>query len=107
MALEKDFLRLVPITVLLGALQIRTVVSVQVLEDPVLVPQASIDPLRWRIVYCRQVPLLCSRRGGGGRNAGRGSGRGQGSVCGRTQRRRGRCVSCEHCRCCVVVDGRN
>lgn len=106
-ALEKDLLRLVPVAVLLSALQIRSVVSVQVLEDPVLILQASIHSLRRRIIYGRQGPLLCPGRGGGGRNAGGSSCCGQGAVCSRTERRRGWCVSCEHRECCMGVDGRN
>lgn len=105
MALENDFLRLVPIAVLLRTLQVGTVVSVQVLENPVLVPQASICPLWWRIVHCGQGSLLCPRRGGGGCNAGCGSG--QGAVGGCTEGRRGGGVSCEHRECCLCVDGRN
>ena len=107
MTLEKDLLRLVPVTVLLRALQVRTVVSVQVLEDPVLVPQATVRPLWWRILYCRERPLLCAVLGGGSRKAGSCRSCGQRSVGGRTERRRGRCVSCEHRDCCMCVVERN
>jgi hypothetical protein len=61
MALEQNLLRLVPIAVLLRALQVRAVVSVQVLEDAVLVFQAAVYSLWRRIVHCRQGPSLCLR----------------------------------------------
>lgn len=85
--LEKDLLRFVPITVLLRALQIRTVVSVQVLEDPVLVLQAAVCPLWWRILDRRERPLLCAVLGGSGRKASSCRSRGQRSVGGRAERR--------------------
>jgi hypothetical protein len=105
-ALEQNLLRLVPVAVLHRALEVGAVVAVQVLEDPVLVPEAAVHPLGRRIVDCRQAALLCPRRGGG-RKASGCSGRGQGAVGGGAERRRGGGVSCEHCACCVWGDGRN
>ena len=69
MALQDDLLCLVPIAVLLRTLQIRTVVAVQVLENPVLVLQAAICPLRRAILHGRQRPPLGSRLGGSSRKA--------------------------------------
>jgi hypothetical protein len=43
--LEQNLLGLIPVAILHGTLQIRTMVSVQVLEDPVLVREASVHPL--------------------------------------------------------------
>jgi hypothetical protein len=102
-ALEQDLLRLVPIAVLLRALQVRPVVSIEVLEDPVLVLQASICPLRWCIIHCGQSSLLCPALGGG-RKASSCRSRGQSAMGSCAERRRGRCVSCEHrdCRVCIV-----
>jgi hypothetical protein len=105
-ALEQNLLRLVPVAVLHGALQVRAMVAVQVLEDPVLVLEASIDPLGRRIVHRRQAALLCPRRGDGRKASGCG-GRGQGAVGGCAERRRGGGVSCEHCACGVCGYGRN
>jgi hypothetical protein len=106
MSLEQDLLRLVPITVLLRALQVRPVVSVKVLEDSVLVLQASICPHRRSIVHCRQSSLLCPRLRGG-RKASRCRSCGQSAVGGRAERRRGRCVSCEHRDCRMRIVSRN
>jgi hypothetical protein len=107
-ALEQNLLGLVPVAVFHGALDVRAMVAVQVLEDPVLVLQAAICPhgVRVGVVYCRQGPLLCARRGGG-RKAGGSRSRGQGSVGGRAECRRCGGVSCEHRECCCGVDGRN
>ena len=95
MTLEYDFLRLVPISIFHGALEIRTMVAVQVLEDAVLVLQASIRPLR-RIVHGSQSSPLGLRWGGGGRKA-------CSSRCGRksslrdgAQRLRGRSMAGKH-----------
>lgn len=46
MALEDDFLCLVPVAIFHGALEISTVVSVEVGEDTVLVSKAAMLPLR-------------------------------------------------------------
>ena len=49
MALQYDFLCLVPIAILLRALQVCTVVAIQILEYPILVFQSSeVCPLRRR-----------------------------------------------------------
>lgn len=63
--LEQNLLGLVPIAIFLCALQVGTVVSVEVLEDPVLVLQASICPHGMYIVHSGQVALLSPRRLGG------------------------------------------
>lgn len=55
MALEKDFFGLVPVSVLLSALQVRSVVSVEVLEYPVLIPQAAVLSLWRNILNCGEV----------------------------------------------------
>ena len=68
MALEYDFFRLVPVSVFHRALQIGAMVPVQVLEDPVLVLQATMN-LLWRITNGSERPSLGLRRGGGGRKA--------------------------------------
>jgi hypothetical protein len=71
-ALIQDFLCLVPVSILLGTLQICTVMTVQVLEDPVLIPQ----PAKVRAFRRRRRGILCrgkspgllwqsSRRAGG------------------------------------------
>jgi hypothetical protein len=106
-ALEQNLLRLVPVAVFHGALDVGAMVAVQVLEDPVLVLQPAVFPhrIRVRVVDCRKRPLLCPRRGG--RKAGGRRRRGQGSVGGRAEGRRGGGVSCEHRECCCGVGGRN
>lgn len=68
-ALQDDLLRLVPVAILLGTLQIRTMVAIKVLENPVLILQATMCPLRRSILYCSQIPLLRSRCSRGGREA--------------------------------------
>jgi hypothetical protein len=105
-ALEQDLLRLMPVAILLRALQVRPVVSIEVLEDAVLVLQASICPLRRSILHCGQSSLLCPALRGGRQASSCRSG-GQRSVGGRAERRRGRCVSCEHCDCRVCVVSRD
>jgi hypothetical protein len=47
MTLQYDFLCFVPIAIFHRTLQIRPMVSVQVLKYPILVPETSID-LLWR-----------------------------------------------------------
>lgn len=52
MTLEDNLLRLVPVTILHRALQVSTVVAVEVLEDPVLVPQAAVHPFGCTLLDC-------------------------------------------------------
>jgi hypothetical protein len=69
-------------------------VSVQVLEDAVLVFQSSIHPLWWCIIDRGEGPLLCALGSRGG--DGQASGSGQGAVGGLAEGRGRGCVSCEH-----------
>src|SRR4051812_48023709 len=70
MAFEQDLLCLVPITKFLCALQIGTIASIEVLEYPILVFEATIMPWgRITILYCCHRPALgrdsgacCTRR---------------------------------------------
>lgn len=55
-ALEDNLLGLVPITHLLRALEVGGVSSVQVLENAVLVAEATVDTLRGAILDGRQSP---------------------------------------------------
>ena len=56
-SLVDDLLRLVPIAVLLSALQIRTVVSVQVRENAVLVSESSMYPLGCTVLDCGECSV--------------------------------------------------
>lgn len=68
MALEYNFLGLMPVSIFHRALQIGAMMSIEVLEDPVLILQTSVGPLR-RIVDSREISPLMLRRGGGGRKS--------------------------------------
>lgn len=57
-ALQEDLLGLVPVSVLHRALQVGSVVAVQVLEDAILVLEPAVCPLGRGIVYCGQGALL-------------------------------------------------
>ena len=94
-ALEYDLLCLVPVSVFHGALQVRTMVAVEVLEDAVLVLQASICALRG-IVHRSEGSPLRLRRGGGGRKACSCRCCREGSVSDGAQCLRGRSVTGEH-----------
>lgn len=48
MPLEYDLLRLMPVAIFHGTLQVRPVVSVEVLEYSVLITQSSVSRLPWR-----------------------------------------------------------
>ena len=74
MALVQNSLGVVPITVLHRTLQIRTMVSVQVGEYPILVLQTTINPLR-RITNRGEALLLLGGLGGRGEASGGGGGR--------------------------------
>jgi len=52
MALQQNLFRLVPITILHRALQIRPMMAVQVCKYPVLILQPTICLLRRPILYC-------------------------------------------------------
>lgn len=65
-ALEYNLLCLVPVSVFHGALQVRAMVAVEVLEYAVLVLQAPICALRRIIHGCERSPLGLRRGGGGG-----------------------------------------
>lgn len=68
-ALKKNLLGLIPIAILLGTFQVRCLVAVQILEDPVLVLQAPKVCAFWRlgrILYRGQSSgLLCGSDGAG------------------------------------------
>jgi len=49
MSFENDFLRLVPLSTLLRTLQIRTILTVKVLKNAILVPESTVLFL-WRRV---------------------------------------------------------
>lgn len=59
MALEKNLLGLVPITILHGTLEVCSMVAIQVLKDPVLVLETPICPLlRSTVLNSGEIPLL-------------------------------------------------
>ena len=63
MSLIQNLLRLVPISILLRTLQIRPMVSVQVLKDTVLILQAPVYSFRrWIILYSGKTSRLLRRR---------------------------------------------
>jgi len=65
-ALEQNLLGLVPVSALLGILQVRAMTSVQILEDAVLVLETSICPHGRSILHCCQGPLRRPVLGGSG-----------------------------------------
>lgn len=72
MAFVKNLLRLVPISILHGALQVCAMVSIQVGEDAVLVLEAAVSVDRWCVLHSSHSTLLLailgdslSRSGGG------------------------------------------
>lgn len=56
-ALVKHLLGLVPIAILHGALQVGSMVTIQVRKDTILIPQSSIDSLWW-VLYCGKASRL-------------------------------------------------
>jgi len=70
MSLVNNLLRLVPIAVLLSALQIRTVVSIQVCENAVLIPKSSMHPLRCAILDCCECSVGERLKCGSARSSG-------------------------------------
>lgn len=67
MSLSQDFLRLVPVSILLSTLQVGTVVTVKVLKNSVLVLQSTIS-LHWRGILDsgKSSVLLLRRKSGSG-----------------------------------------
>ena len=81
MALQDDLFGLVPITIFLGALQVRPMVAVKILKYPVLVLQTSelrsLGRLWGPFLYRGESATLPPRSGGGvygGSRSGRGAG---------------------------------
>jgi hypothetical protein len=60
MALEENVLGLVPVTIFHRTLEVRSMMSIQVGEDPVLVLQTSIHPL-WRVRHGSEATALLLR----------------------------------------------
>jgi hypothetical protein len=60
MALEQNVLGLVPVSVLHRTLQVRAMMPIQVRENPVLVLQATVNPL-WRIGHGSETTALLLR----------------------------------------------
>ena len=66
MSLQDDLFGLVPVTHLLGRLQIRRVPAIEVLEDTILVLEPAIGSLRGAILDGREFSGLGGRCRGGG-----------------------------------------
>lgn len=58
MTFQNDFLRLVPIAILLSTLQVGTVVAVKILKYSVLVLQATVPSLWGSFLNGGEIPLL-------------------------------------------------
>jgi hypothetical protein len=58
MALQQNLFRLIPITILHRALQIRPMMAVQVRKYPVLILQSTICLLRRVILHCSEGAFL-------------------------------------------------
>lgn len=77
MALVQHFLCFVPVAIFHGTLQVGSMVSVKIREDPILIPQSSIDSLGWILNRGKASRLLRLPLCRGCREASSGRGRGE------------------------------